>query len=84
MKSKLRSLRRPDDFIAYARRHGAQVRKGRGSRVVVRYQGKTIGFSRHGNAEYSKSYRLLVVKAFIAAGLLALLIMVAVRAIGLA
>ncbi len=84
MKSKLHSLKRPDDFIEYARRHGAQVRTGRGSRVVVRYQGRTIGFSRRGNAEYSKKYRLLLVKAFIAAGLLALLIMVAVRVIGLA
>ena len=84
MKSKLRSLRKPDEFADYARARGAQVKSGHGSRVVVRYQGKTIGFSRHDNQEYSKAYRLLLVKAFIAAGLLSVLVIVAVRVIGLA
>ena len=83
MKSKLRSLRKPNEFIEHARQHGAQVRSGRGSRVVVRYQGKTIGFSRHGNQEYSRSYRLLLIKAFIAAGLTVLLVMLVVKVIGL-
>ncbi len=80
MKSTLRSLRKPDEFAEGARDHGAVVRNGHGSRVVVRYRSKTIGFSRHGNAEYCKSYRLLLIKAFIAAGLALIVLAVVVRA----
>jgi hypothetical protein len=65
-------LKKPDEFAEFARLKGALVRNGHGSRLVVRYQGKTIGFSRHANEEYSKRYRLLLVKAFAAAGLVAI------------
>ncbi len=68
----VKELTRPSDFIAVADEKHAKVDPGHGSRVVVRYQGKTIGFSDHGNREYPRQYRYLLIKAFKAAGLLVL------------
>ncbi len=79
MKSKLNSLRKPDEFIEHAKAHGAEMQDAGDSRVVVRYQGKTIDFSRRDNQEYSRSYRLILIKAFLAAGLITLLVMIVVR-----
>lgn len=67
---------RPDDFVNIAKQAGALVRNGHGSRVVIRYQNKTIGFSRRGNDEYPRQYRIILKHAFKAMGLLALLISV--------
>jgi hypothetical protein len=66
-------LVKPSDFITTALDKGAAVSAGHGSRVVVRYNGRAIGFSDPGNKEYCKSYRLLLIRAFKAAGLLILL-----------
>lgn len=75
VKSRLHLAKRPSDFVKVAEYHEADVSNGAGSRKVVRYRGKTIGFSDHGNQEYSRSYRLLLIKAFIAAGLAAMVLM---------
>lgn len=76
------SLRRPADFTAIAMDKGADVSTGHGSRVVVRYHGRTIGFSDRGNKEYSRQYRHLLIRAFSAAGLLGLLLFMARFALG--
>lgn len=68
-----KQFKRPGDFINQATEAGAEVHTGHGSRVVVKYHGKTIGFSNHGNKEYSRNYRHILIKAFSAAGLLTLL-----------
>ena len=65
---------RPADFTRAALDAGARVRPGHGSRVVASYNGKTIGYSNHGNKPYSREYRRLLLRAFTAAGILALLV----------
>jgi hypothetical protein len=69
------------DFTRQAVNKGASARPGHGSRVVVTYNGKTIGYSNHGNKPYSREYRRLLLKAFAAAGLLSFLILLVRHAV---
>ncbi len=66
----VKELTRPSDFVDVAEQAGAEVDPGHGSRKVVRYRGRTIGFSDHGNREYPREYRYLLIRAFKAAGIL--------------
>jgi len=73
-------LERPSDFIEIARRKKAEIKPGgQTSRVVVVFNHRTIGFSNHGNKPYPREYRHLLVKAFLAAGLLGMIIMVVAK-----
>lgn len=73
LRQKIHELARPSDFVELARQRTDDIDRSNG-RIVVRYHGRAVGFSDHGNKEYSRAYRHLLMRAFRAAGLLAILI----------
>ena len=72
-------LERPSDFIEVAKRKNAKIRRPQSSRVVVVFNHHTVGFSARGNKPYPREYRHLLVKAFMAAGLLGLFLIITVN-----
>jgi hypothetical protein len=70
---KLDDCKSGKDFLAFAKRHGAEDRCNGGSHHVVRYDHHSITIPvGHGNEPLGKGLRCVLVKAFKAAGLLIL------------
>jgi hypothetical protein len=44
MPKSLNQLRKGKDFVDYAEKKGAEIRRGKGSHVVVKYKGKVLLF----------------------------------------
>ncbi len=69
----VKQLTRPSDYVEVAKEKTDDIDHSNGH-WVVRHNGRAVGFSDHGNREYSREYRHLLIRAFRAAGLLALLV----------
>jgi predicted RNA binding protein YcfA (HicA-like mRNA interferase family) len=70
---KLGDCQSGQDFVKYARSHGAEVRANGGSHQVVKYGRSSIAVPVHGAKPLGKGLRHVLVKAFTAAGLLIVL-----------
>jgi len=69
----LDQCRKSDDFIKYAEQHGARVRNGHGSHVVVCTDDGSCAIPHHGNSELGKGLCHKITKIFAMIGLAVML-----------
>jgi predicted RNA binding protein YcfA (HicA-like mRNA interferase family) len=70
----LKNCRKSQDFITYAEQHGATVRNGHGSHMVIVTDKGSCPIPCHGNQEIGTGLRCKIIKIFAALGLGALIL----------
>lgn len=68
MPKNLNQLRKGKEFVDYAEKKGAEIRRGKGSHVIVRYKGESFVIPEH-NQDLGTGLRAKIIKWFIAVGL---------------
>ena len=74
----LTECKKSDDFIKYAEQHGAKIRNGHGSHVVVCTDKGSCALPHHGNSELGTGLCRKVMKIFAIIGLAILIYIVCV------
>ncbi len=68
MPKNLNQLRKGKEFVSHAEKKGAEIRRGKGSHVVIKYKGESFVVPEH-NTDLGTGLRAKIIKWFIAIGL---------------